>query len=146
LTPNLKKVFFLQDIGDDNYETESLWCIQEGDHFIIDNIPIIAKRISLGDTITAEYDADEKVYYFDDFVAVSGNTTVRIFFEDVGLIDAVRHDLADFGCESEVLRQKKTLAVNIPKGVKYKPIKDFLDTGEQQQKWRYEESCLAHDY
>ena len=75
-----KKIFFVQDIGENEFETESLWCIPDGDNYIVDNIPFVAKRISLGDTIKAEYDTNEKVYYFDDFVSVSGNTTVRIFF------------------------------------------------------------------
>jgi hypothetical protein len=141
-----KKIFFVQDIGENELETESLWCIQDGDNYIVDNIPFVAKRISLGDTIKAEYDTDEKVYYFDDFVSVSGNTTVRIFFDDVQSIESVREDLNGLGCQSEVLLQKKIVAVNIPKEVNYQPIKDFLDRGEQQQKWTYEESCLAHEY
>lgn len=140
------KIFFVQDIGENELETEGLWCIHDGDNYIVDNIPFVAKRISLGDTIKAEYDADEKVYYFEDFISVSGNTTVRIFINDVQSIELVREDLNRLGCESEVLLQRKIVAVNIPKGVNYKPIKDFLDRGEQQQKWTYEESCLAHEY
>jgi hypothetical protein len=140
------RIFFVQDIGGEQYETESLWCIKDGDNYIIDNIPVVAKRISLGDTIKAEYDPDDKVFYFDDFVAVSGNTTVRIFFNDDQHIESVREELNKLGCESEGFLQRKIVAVNIPKAVNYRPVKDFLDSGEQQQKWTYEESCLAHKY
>ena len=143
---NHTKVFFVQDIGNDEMETESLWCIPDGGYYIIDNIPIIAKRISLGDTIRAEYDIEDRAYYFDDFLAVSGNTTVRIFLEEVGLIESIRKELDHFGCESEVLTQRKIVAVNIPKEINYKPIKDYLDRGEQEHRWQYEESCLAHEY
>lgn len=140
------RVFFVQDMGGEVYETESLWCIADGDNYIVDNIPFVAKRISLGDTIKAEYDADDKVFYFDDFVAVSGNTTVRLYFHDDQNIESVREELSKLECESERFLQRKMVAVNVPKAVDYKTVKSFLDRGEQQQKWTYEESCLAHEY
>lgn len=76
----LQKVFFRQQ--KEGFETESLWCTKDGDHFVIDNIPFIAKGISLGDIIKVEYDVDEQIYYFDYFVTFSGNSTVRIIFDD----------------------------------------------------------------
>jgi uncharacterized protein YbaR (Trm112 family) len=61
----LVKVFFLKSMDEDTYETESLWCIKDGENYIIDNIPLIAPRISLGDTISAEYDKEEDALYFE---------------------------------------------------------------------------------
>lgn len=77
---NSIKVAFVQEVAKGEYETETLWCDIEGDNFVVDNIPIIAKNISLGDTIKAEYDQEEERYYFEDFVSSSGNTTVRLSF------------------------------------------------------------------
>jgi hypothetical protein len=141
-----QKVFFVQEIGKDEFETESLWCIKEGPNFVIDNIPFVAKRISLGDTIKAEYDTDDKVYYFDDFVSVSGNTTVRLYFEDATHIEQTRERLNTMGCEGEIFLARKILAVNVPRDVDYLPIKAYLDEGENNHLWQYEESCLAHEY
>jgi len=59
---NLQQVFFVQKINDNEFETESLWCKKEGDYFIIDNIPFIARRVALGDTIKAEYDEEDKAF------------------------------------------------------------------------------------
>ena len=141
-----ERVFFVQKNNEGELETESLWCSRVGSNFKIDNIPFIAKRVSLNDIIKAEFDPDDNVFYFDDFVAVSGNTTVRLFFKELSLIESSRQLLSKFDCESEVLLQKKIVAVNIPQKVKYKPIKDFLDKGEQAGQWVYEEACLAHEY
>lgn len=141
-----KKVFFVQEIQEGEYETESIWCNIDGDNFIIDNIPFIAKRISLGDTIKAEFDENENRYYFDDFVSTSGNTTVRIFFYNDDLIKSTREWLNNSGCESEVLPARSIVAVNIPKDVNYTPIRAFLEEGEQKDQWVYEESCLEHQY
>lgn len=76
---NRIKVFFVQQVNEDEYETESLWCKADGSNFIIDNIPFVAKRISLGDIIEVEYDDDDEQYYFEDFIENSGNSTVRIY-------------------------------------------------------------------
>ncbi len=142
----MQKILFVQQVNNNEFETESLWCKEKNDNtYVVDNIPFIAKRISLGDTIKAEYDKDEKAFYFDDFVSVSGNTTVRLYFEIENWIEEAREKLKDFGCDTEVFLSRKILAVNVPHDVDYKPIKEYLDEGEQKGKWSYEESCLAHD-
>ena len=137
------KVLFVQQVGD-NLETEGLWCTEEGENYIVDNIPFIAKRIALGDTIKVEFDSEENAYYFDDFVAVSGNSTIRVFTFNELTIEEIRKELLDLGCASEVFLERKIIAVNIPVNINYKPIKEFLDNGEEVGKWTYEESCLMH--
>jgi len=141
-----QKIFFVQSTNDGGFETESLWCTKVGDNYIVDNIPFVAKRISLGDTIKAEYDDDDKGYYFDEFVEVSGNSTLRLFFQDEGIIPGVRKQLEEFGCESEAFLSRKLIAVNVPKAIDYRPVKEYLENGEQGGLWTYEESCLAHQY
>lgn len=141
-----QKVLFVQKNADGEFETESIWCLRDNDNYIIDNIPFVAKRVSLGDTIKAEYDASENAFYFDDFITVSGNTTVRLYFDDESLIEDVRKELNNFGCESEGFLQRKIVAVNVPQNIDYRPVKQYLDSGEQKKIWTYEESCLAHEY
>lgn len=141
-----KKVFFVQEIGDKEYETESLWCKIASDYFIVDNIPIIAKRISLGDTIIAEFNEDDQQYYFDDFIAVSGNTTVRVYLKTDFDIHYIKTKAKENQCQYEVLAVRKIIALNIPKEIEYSPIKKILESGEQSGKWIYEESCLEHNY
>lgn len=144
---NSVKVGFVQKTGEGEFETETIWCEKiDAENFIVDNIPFIAKRISLGDTIKAEYDSDDEMYYFDDFVSTSGNSTIRIFFYDDSLIDSTRELLNKHNCESEVLPARSIVAVNIPKEVVYTPIRAFLEEGEEKGNWVYEESCLEHEY
>ena len=140
------KVFFVQETSKGGYETESLWCLKSGEFFIVDNIPFVAKRVALGDTIKAEYDEEDGAHYFDDFVNVSGNTTLRVYFNDTNLIDSVRKKLEELGCETEAFLARNLVAVNVPKNTEYKPIKQYLEEGERLGQWQYEESCLAHEY
>lgn len=143
---NSIKVGFVQKINESEFETETIWCERDGENFVVDNIPFIAKRISLGDTIKAEYDEDDKMYYFDDFVSTSGNSTVRIFFYVDNEIESTRKWLEKHNCESEVLLARNIVAVNIPKDVNYSVIRKFLEEGESKGTWVYEESCLEHEY
>ncbi len=144
---NRTKVFFVQQTGDNEYETESLWCKVENNFFVIDNIPFVAERVSLGDTIEAEFDEDDKQYYFEDYIANSGNTTVRIYvYNDYeGKIDEIRNNLKKEGCDTEVFLERNIIAVNVPRVVSYKPVKQYLEGGEGSL-WSYEESCLEHEY
>jgi hypothetical protein len=143
---DLQKVLFVEKIGNDQFETETLWCKKEGCLFIVDNIPFIAKRVALGDTIKAEYDEEDKAYYFDDFQQISGNSTIRIYFNGVELIDSTRKNLEDFGVETEAFLNRNIVAVNVPKAIDYRPIKQYFDSGENLKQWTYEESCLCHEY
>lgn len=143
---NSKKIFFVQKVNEGEYETESIWCQKQGENFVIDNIPFIAKNISLGDVIKAEYDTDDEQYYFEDIVSTSGNTTIRIQFYDEVKIEDVRTWLTDNGCESEVLLTRNLVAVNVPQKIKYLSIKEYLDNGENMGFWTYQESALEHEY
>lgn len=146
INANSVKVGFVQKIGEGEFETETIWCIIDGENFIVDNIPFIAKNISLGDSIKAEFDTDDQMYYFEDFIQTSGNSTIRIIIYDETAIKPTREWLEKHECESEVLPARNIIAVNIPKDVIYGPIRNFLEEGEQKGKWVYEESCLEHNY
>jgi hypothetical protein len=138
------KVFFVQETSEGEYETESLWCLKSREHFILDNIPFIAKRIALGDLIKAEYDEEDGAYYFDEFKEVSGNTTLRMYFNKIELIESVRKRLEEFGCATEAFLARKLIAVNVPKNIEYMSVKQYLEEGERLGEWQYEESCLSH--
>lgn len=141
---SLVKVYFIIKNEKDEFESEGIWCIRRDNVYIVDNIPFVAKNLALGDTITAEFDLADKSYYFNDFVTVSGNSTIRLYFEDADLIAPTRNDLNGLGCESEVLDARNLLTVNVSKEVDYAPIKEFLERGEKEGKWVYEVPCLSH--
>lgn len=143
----MKKVLFVHKYGEGDFEIERIWCTDLGNSlYSVDNIPFVVKRVALGDIITIEFDEEEGEYYFESFVEVSGNATIRLYFDDETMIEGVRMELRKFGCESEVFLKRKIIAVDIPKTVNYKPIKDYLDNGEANKLWEYEEACLSHDY
>lgn len=146
MSEELIKVAFVHKTGEDEYETETMWCTKQGENFVLNNIPFVVYNISSDDVFTSEFDEEEQRYYFDSLVARSGNTTVRIFFYDNNNIEPTRQWLNQHNCESEALLARNTVAVNIPKDVDYTLVKGFLDKGELESKWSYEESCLMHDY
>ena len=141
------KIVFVHKREDGSFEIERLWCKKLDDNqYEVDNIPFIVNRVALGDIITVEFDDEEKQYYFDSFVKTSGNSTIRLHLENESLTDEVCNILSQFGCISEVLMSRKIVAANVPKEISYKSIKNFLEAGEKEGKWEYEEPCLMHNY
>jgi len=57
------KGLFVQDIGDEDYQTKGLWCTPKGDNHEVANIPFIAKNIALGDVIKVEWDDEESLLF-----------------------------------------------------------------------------------
>lgn len=47
------------------------------------------------------------------------------------------------GCDSEISDQPRLVAVDISPSVLYKEIKGYLDEGEVNGKWDYQEACLS---
>ncbi|PSL19889.1 DUF4265 domain-containing protein [Chitinophaga ginsengisoli] len=147
MNKDLIKVNFLQSTGEDEYITETMWCRKSGDSYILDNIPCVAKNISLGDAISVEYDEGEEKFYFEDFIAYSGNSTLRLIIEDDQFRKEVRKVFEDsFKCACEVLAQMNTLAINIPKDQNYRLIKEYVNVGSSDGKWQYVESCLSDEH
>ncbi|UPK67970.1 DUF4265 domain-containing protein [Chitinophaga filiformis] len=141
------KVHFLQALEGDEYHTETMWCNKDSENYILDNIPCIAKNISLSDIISVEYDQGDDKYYFDEFIEYSGNSTVRLVIEDEVFRREINKEFEEtFGCKTTMLKEMNLLAVNIRKNVDYRPIKIFLQNGEDQGKWNYEESCLSDEH
>ena len=143
---NFVKVFFVQKINEEEFEIESLCCEKFGDHFLIDNIPFVAKNVSSGDIIKATFDEEEKRYYFDDFIENSGKSTIRVYILDKSKREELEKYILENNCEYEGFEQRNIIAINVLKEVDYKPLKNYLDIGESRQFWSYEESCLEHIY
>lgn len=136
------KVFFeVPSAGSDELETESLWAIPYGDGFKLDNIPFYAKGVALEDVISAE--KIDGCLFSKELLESSGHSTIRLWFSDDINIDSERAVLKSMGCDSEVSDQPRLVAVDIPPNVQYEKIKEYLDAGESEGKWDYQEACLG---
>jgi len=73
----------------------------------------------------------------------SGHSTVRLWFASEQEVQPVREALKSMGCSSEVSDQPRLVAVDIPPTIAYEDIRSYLDEGESNGKWDYEEACLG---
>lgn len=73
----------------------------------------------------------------------SGHSTIRLWLTDNNYVTATREALSAMGCNSEVSDQPRLVAVDIPPSVSYEEVRAYLDEGEANGKWDYEESCLG---
>lgn len=137
------KVLFETEYEEGEIIKETLWAIDLGNsQYCIDNIPFYAYSVALGDIFSAYLKDD--FLYTQDLIEESGNSTIRILFEEVATVQSTRDNLlAQFGCISEVSNLNNLVAINIPYDKNYGIIKDFLQRGEELGKWQYQEGCLS---
>jgi len=136
------KIFFRIPIeGSEEFEVESLWASPVADSYKLDNIPFYARGVSFADTVIAE--KVDGCLYMSELSEPSGHSTVRLWFGDEKDVQATRKALSSMGCSSEISDQPRLVAVDIPASVAYENIRAYLDEGEANGKWDYEEACLG---
>lgn len=136
-----KIIFEHQNNADDRYELESAWATKIGEYFRLDNILFYAPEYSFGDIVSVEERSGE--LYVIGLVKESGHSTVRILFNDRGDVQNTRDQLKKMGCDSEISNVPTLIALDIPPQVNYASVREFLEEGVKNEKWGYEESCLA---
>jgi hypothetical protein len=130
---------FKDDKG--NYQTESVWATKQGEYYRIDNIPFLAPNIAFHDIVSVE--EDDGVLYFDDLVKASHHSTIQMIIFDEGEVALVGKELEDIQCTWEGSHIKNLIAIDVPKEVPYLIVKEYLDKGENENRWSYKEACLG---
>lgn len=134
------KLYFSHNAFEDE-SYESAWALKKGDYYQLDNVLFYAKEYSCGDILKAE--ERDGLLYAKEIVAESGNSTIRILISDSACVEQVRADLLALGCSSELSNIGNLISVDIPDGISYAKVKKFLDAGEINRLWEYEEACIA---
>lgn len=135
---------FIRIEGDPGHdaEVESVWALEHSDGYGIDNIPFYAREIAWGDVVKVKRD-ERGALWFDGLVRASGHSTVRLWFSRPDDVANVRAQLRALQCPSELSDMPRLVAVDIPPDVPYEQVKGFLDQGEADQIFEYEEACLG---
>lgn len=139
-----KVIFKFYDDDLEQYIVESLWAKEEGLNYKLDNIPFHAYQYSCEDIVKAEKVDGELIV--TDLIQASGNSTLRVLFDDLELLDSTKREIENLGYEAEIKRQNKLLAINVPKDKSYNKIRNYLESGEDLDKWGYEESCISEHH
>lgn len=128
--------------------SERLWAAQVGEGlFRIANIPFFARGIALGDIVSAvqEEQADEGVLRFGQVVQPSGHSTLRVVVYDEAQVLAMCTLLKQMGCSTERSHLPRLVAVDVPPEVSLDALRNVLAPGREQERWDYEEACLAQE-
>jgi len=126
-----------------NIHGETIPATKEGSYYRIKSIPLHASKIALYDLIDIR--RREGVLYFHKIIESSGRNVIQMILLKQRQIKAIERDLEQFGCTWRHSSNKHLIAFDVPKHVPYQPIKDWLDQGEQEERWGYREACLSHE-
>ncbi|MBJ8553289.1 DUF4265 domain-containing protein [Acinetobacter bereziniae] len=126
-----KEIIFGQKISDDKY--------------VIENIPLYAPNLALGDVLLIEKLDDGKLY-FEDLLETSGNSTIRIVFfkYDPIIVQKILKEIEMYNINWIGFDGGSYYSLNIDKDLDYKKIKLFLE--ENSKIIDYQESCLSEKH
>lgn len=141
MNDHIKVFFTISSTDSKETETESLWTTRCGAGYRLENIPFYAKGVGLNDLVSAE--EVNGSLWVTGLLQPSGNSTVRIWFENIDDIEPTRSRLRKMRCDSEISDLPRLIAVNVPSVVDYSKIKQILDMGASEEKWDYQEACLG---
>ena len=125
------------------FSIEGLWCKKTGNGtYIVDNVPFYTYGISLGDEICVTKENGE--YLFQSIVNPSGNSTLRVHFNDKR-IQIVKAKLLDMGCKVEISNLPSFISINVPSEVSLKGVEDVLSNMEKEyESLGYEHGVVRH--
>lgn len=141
MQPNHVKVRFYIEQEDGTFEVESVWAVPDGKGYRLDNVPFFARSVALNDVVSAEAEPDGALRY-TGLIAASGHSTIRVLLNDAADMQRVRDELRAMGCDSERWRSS-LIAVDVPPTVPYATVRSYLDAGERNGTFEYEEGCLG---
>ena len=122
---------------------ETVLATKEGGYYRIKSIPVKASKIALYDLISVRN--RDGVLYFHGIIEGSGRSVIQMIVFNQRQIKGVVRDLELFGCIWRRSDDKHLIAFDVPKHMAYRSIRDWLDKGEQEQRWGYREACLSHE-
>ena len=111
----------------------------------VDNIPFFSKGVSLGDKIAIVFRDGQVV--FDSIVERSGHSTYRVFLNNQqDSTERLVRALKDFGCDWERtdFRGGNLFAVDVPPKTNIYDVYEFLEDGENDELWMFEEGHVGH--
>jgi len=115
------------------------------DKYIIENIPLYAPNLALGDILLVEKLDDEQLY-FEDLLETSENSTIRIVFfnYDPIIVQKILKEIEVYSINWVGCVGGSYYSLNINKDLDYKKIKLFLEGNSKIMD--YQESCLSEKH
>tara|TARA_B100000949_G_scaffold182403_1_gene163689 strand:- start:1535 stop:2047 length:513 start_codon:yes stop_codon:yes gene_type:complete len=137
---NYVKLLFSHDaLGEGS--VESAWAQKVEKGYQLDNILFYAKNYSWKDIVSAEEINGE--LFATGLVEEKGHSTVRVLLSDASEVPKLREEIKNFGCSSELSNVENLVAIDIPPSVSYDKVRAYLEKGEDDGRWEYQEACIA---
>jgi hypothetical protein len=141
---HIKVIFNFFDESIEEYTKEGVWAKKIDNYYQLDNIPFYAYLYSCDDIVEVEEIENELIV--KKLIKPSGNSTIRLLFEDKETMFKIKEEIIQLGGESESSINNLLLAVNIPKEKDYLSFKEYFEKGEDKNLFQYEESCISENH
>ncbi|MCK6592214.1 MAG: DUF4265 domain-containing protein [Polyangiaceae bacterium] len=138
------KILFDLEPDEDGYPpigSETVWATHiENNRYRLCNIPFFAREATLDDVVEVKEEGGVLVY--KDIVQRSGNSLIRVIYHNETEREELCRGLRALGCVTELNNIHRIVAVSVPPNVQLEAVQAFLQRGEEQGLWGYEEPIL----
>jgi Domain of unknown function (DUF4262)/Domain of unknown function (DUF4265) len=140
----MAKVFFCLTQDQDGYPPVTEEALESRsldlpNMYQIVGLPFYVKGISPGDTI--EVQKDGKKLLFRRLVKASDNSVIRVIVFQQPDVDKIKAYLASVGCPFSI-RSDRFLALKVPSTLPINQLLAFLQKGEDDELWEFEEGVI----
>lgn len=141
-----RKIMFRLQKDADGYppdDRETLWAYEvEPGLYSIDNLPFFVRGVSWGDVVSAESVDNE--LHFKKVVRPSDHSVLRVIVYDSQKVNDMHEALHRMNLGTEQSHLPSLLAVDVPPTVELDKIIAFLEEGEADGRWTYEEASIRN--
>jgi hypothetical protein len=141
-----EKILFRLKKDADGYppdDWESVWAYEvEPGLYSIDNVPFFARGVSWGDVVSVDRKDDE--LHFKEVVRPSDHSVLRVIVHDKSKVGEMHDKLKEMNCDTEQSHLPSLLTVDCPPTAELRKVLDFLNEGEADGRWTYEEASIRN--
>ena len=132
------------------YDSEEVSATQLSDHeFQISVAPAFARRLAVGDIVRVGRYGPTQVPWVEEVLRPSRHSTLRvIIFAATGKSteEELSQGIAGLGCTISPGPLDGLFVVDVPGDVNYLHVKEFLESGDADGKWEYEEASISANH
>lgn len=115
-----------------------------GDHlYRILSAPAFAKRLSVDDVVKVSYHGASDLPWVDAVVERGSRSTIRVMLLRRTAEGDLTSALAARGCRVSAAPVQGLLTVDVPEAADYSAIRKFLEDGEKQGDWEFQEAAVS---
>ncbi|MCQ4082301.1 DUF4265 domain-containing protein [Streptomyces sp. RB6PN25] len=125
--------------------------VEVGDHkYRLESPPSFARRLAVGDVVRVAHHGSSQGLWVEEVLEWGGHSTIQVITFKVAGRDVekeLKDGAASLNCSIKQTSLEGLFSIDVPGGVGYAPLREFLERGTKCGLWDYQEAAISriHD-